>query len=145
MAQQITFTIEKKEDGTFANTNALNKHLQSLESGRWSISIKRYRKQRSDKQNAFYWSNFIPSEVDCFKEFWGETYTLEQIHEWNKVNFFGEQQVIEATGEVVRIPESSSAQTTVEFEEKLERCRQWFRQNFSWELPFPLQQTEMNY
>jgi len=101
--------------------------------------------KRTLPQNGFYWSNFIPSEIECFKERFGETYNKSQIHDWNKANFFASEHVLEETGEVIKIPESSAAQGTKEFEEKLENCRQWFRQNMDWEIPYPKHQTDLNF
>lgn len=106
------------------------------------LTIERQTK-RSDPQNRFYWGNFITGQIDCFKERFGETYRKEQIHDFNKVNFWGTERVIEQTGEVIKIPESSTIQSKSEWEEKLENIRQWFRQNMDWELPYPLEQSEM--
>lgn len=99
--------------------------------------------KRSNEQNGFYWSNFVPSQIDCFKERFGETYRKQQMHEWNKVNFWGHEKLNELTGEMVMMPESSAIQGTKEWEEKLENCRQWFRQNLDWELPYPKSQSKL--
>lgn len=101
--------------------------------------------KRSLLQNGFYWSNFVPSQIECFKEMWGETYRKSQVHDWNKANFWTTEHILEDTGEVVKMPESSASQGTKEFEEKLENCRQWFRQNMDWELPYPLRQSDLNF
>lgn len=101
--------------------------------------------KRTLLQNGFYWSNFVPSEIDCFKEMWGESYTKAQVHDLNKSKFWATEHVIEETGEVVNIPESSTVQSTKEWEDKLENCRQWFRQNFNWELPYPKTQSDLNF
>lgn len=101
--------------------------------------------KRSNPQNAFYWGNFIQCQIDCFKERWGETYRKEQMHEWNKANFWGTEHIIEETGEVVKMPCSSTVYNKTEWEEKLENIRQWFRQNMDWEIGHPNEQAELTY
>jgi hypothetical protein len=110
------------------------RHLEKV-----TITIKTRRKARSLPQNSFYWGYFLQFEIDAFLEFWGEKYDKMQIHEWNKQNFLGDVKVIEKTGEIVRLPGSSKELNTIEFEEKLEDIRQWFRMNFEWEIPYPEQ------
>lgn len=127
------------------NRKGFDADLEGFEGCRVLIGIKTYRKSRSTKQNAFYWGNFMQSEVDCFKEFWGETYSKEQVHDWNKSKFWAEEAFDEHTGEVIMKPASSTDNSTVEWEEKLEKIRQWFRQTWEWELPFPNEQSEINY
>lgn len=99
--------------------------------------------KRTLLQNGFYWSNFIPAQIECFKERFGETYRKSQVHDWNKNNVFGTEHINEITGEAIMMPESSAVQGTKEFEDKLEYCRQWFRQNLEWELPYPKKQSKL--
>lgn len=118
--------------------------LKAIGNAKMVMTVKKYHKSRSLNQNGFYWSNFIEQEIECFKEYWGETYTKQTVHDWNKTNFFGEEKVIELTGEIVKAPASSAKQSTVEFDECLEKCREWFRINFEWEIGYPLQQQEID-
>lgn len=101
--------------------------------------------RRSLSQNGFYWSNFVPSQIECFKERFGEAYSKSQVHEFNKNNFFCTEHLNDLTGEVIKIPESSTVQGTVEWEHKLDVCRQWFSQNMDWILPYPLRQSDLNF
>jgi hypothetical protein len=101
--------------------------------------------KRPLNKNAFYWGNFIQSQIDCFKERFGETYRKEQIHDWNKTNFWGTEILVEETGEVLKMPGSSTVYTGPEFDERLENIRSWFLQNFDWPLPYPEKQSTINY
>lgn len=87
----------------------------------------------------------MQEQIECFKERWGETYRKDQIHDWNKANFWAEDHIIEETGEIIKKPASSTDNSTVEWEEKMDTIRQWFRQVMEWELPYPEQQGEINY
>lgn len=119
--------------------------LEKYADGQVKIEISKWRKPRSNRQNAFYFYIFLQSEIDCFKERWGELHSKEDMHEFNKSKFWGDEKLIEATGEIITMPGSSAAQSTVEFEERLENTRQWFRQNLDWELPYPKSQEELEF
>jgi hypothetical protein len=108
---------------------------------RVTVEVKSRRKPRSLNQNDFYWGYFLQEEIDCFKEFWGEVYDKSQVHDWNKANFFGEIVVVNNTP--IRKPGSSADQSTIDFEEKLEYIRQWFRINFDWEICYPNEQKDI--
>ena len=110
-----------------------------------TVEVKTRRKPRSLSQNDFYWGYFLQYEIDCFKEFWGETYDKKTMHEWNKQQFFGEEKVIEKTGEVIRVPGSSADQNTVSFEEKLDAAREWFYANFEYVIPYPNEQETLKF
>lgn len=99
--------------------------------------------QRSNPQNRFYFGNFIQAEIDCFKERFGEVYSKDQIHEFNKTNFFGSELFIEETGEVIKMPCSSTVFTKGEWEERLDKARAWFLQNMDWTIGYPLEQTDL--
>lgn len=122
------------------------KNIKSFKDGqRITVMLETYYRTRSVGQNGFYWHIFLQEQIECFKEYWGEVYDKDEMHEWNKANFWGEEKTIEATGEVIKTPASSTKQSTVEWEEKLEIIRQWFRQNFTWEISYPDQQKSINY
>jgi hypothetical protein len=143
MAHEQKFVIEKTDTG-IKGSKAIRNAIDELSNGRWVVTIAKYKKKRSNNQNRFYFGNFIASQIECFQERWGETYRQEQVHDWNKANFWADSHINEDTGEVIMKPASSTDNNTIEWEEKLEKIRQWFRQNMDWELPFPLQQTEID-
>lgn len=99
--------------------------------------------KRSVPQNSFYWGNFIQGQIECFKERFGEVYRKEQLHEWNKINFWGDEQILDS-GEVIKIPCSSTKFSKLEWEEKLDNIRAWFMQNMDWTINYPNEQLELN-
>lgn len=146
MARELTYTATVT-DGKLKifGRKGFDEDIKDFEGEKVSIKIKKYVKSRSNQQNKFYFGNFMQSQIDCFKEFWGETYDKEQMHHWNKSMFWADEVVNEDTGEVFKKPSSSTSQSTIQWEEKLEKCRQWFRIKFSWELPFPEKQSEIEF
>lgn len=146
MANELIYTASVVNGALkIVNRKGFDEDMKVFEGQRLIIRIKKYRKSRSNKQNRFYWGNFMQEQIECFKERWGETYRKEQVHDWNKANFWAEDHTDEETGEIIKKPASSTDYSTTEWEEKMEIIRQWFRQVMDWELPFPEQQSEMNY
>lgn len=109
------------------------------------IEVYKHYTQRTDGQNRFYHKIFLQEQIECFKEQWGETYSKGEMHDWNKRHFWGEERLVEATGEYVMTPASSADQNTVEWEEKLDKIRQWFILSFEWFLPFPDSQKAIRF
>lgn len=138
------FYLERLNDGSWRNFKGLLDHLEGLPNGRWVVEVKKYQKTRSNEENRFYWGYFVQSQIDCFTERWGEVYNKQAVHDWNKLNFWGEERVLnEETGEVIRTPATSTDKTTWEWEQKLEVMRSWFLQHMDWPLPFTNEQGEM--
>lgn len=129
-----------------SKVSAFLKALKCNEHGkRIILTLEPYFKERTVDQNRFYWGIFLYEEIECFKEYWGEEYSKEEMHEWNKANFWGEEKLIESTMEIIRTPASSTGKNTVEWEEKLEKIRQWFRQRFDWEISYPDEQKKLKF
>lgn len=140
---QYQFDIH--EDGS-VHIRGKQKFLEDMSHFKGQTLIAEFRKPKKSRtlpQNRFYWNNVIPSQIECFKERWGETFTKDDIHTWNKNNVWCREVVDEETGEIFKMPESSTKMGSKEWEEKLDRCRMFFRDKLDWEIPFPNSQSEM--
>lgn len=134
------------DDKGFPHIRGKAKFLEDMSHFKGQTLIAEFRKpkkSRTLKQNSFYFGNFIQSQIDCFKEMWGENYSVEQIHTWNKNNVFCEEKIDEETGEVFKMPQSSTKVGSKEWEDKLGMCRMFFQDKFNWTLPYPNSQSEM--
>lgn len=116
--------------------------LKKYAGKRVHITIQKQSKRRSERQNAYYWKIVVRYQQDCFFERWGEQWTKDQVHEWNKSNVWNSEIIDPETGEIIKKPGSSAKQTTAEFELRLERLRQFFELNFDWRIPLPNEQIE---
>lgn len=105
------------------------------------LSIEKWYKKRSLNQNRFYFGNFLQSQIDCFKENWGEVYDKEQIHNWNKCNIWADELIV--GDDVWKMPQSSSSFNTIDWEERLDKCRSFFKDKFNWDLPYPEKQVDI--
>lgn len=126
-----------------SQTLAIN--LKQFEGKRVRIRLEQLKSTRSDQQNRYYWGVVVQYELDCFKERWGEIYTKEQVHDWNKANIFCTEVVEVSTGEIYKIPGTSVVRGKLVFEERMEQIRQFFKDKFEWEIPLPNEQIEANF
>lgn len=135
-----------KEEGKLQNNarGVIAHNLKLMIGKRVRVLVEVVRNKRSDRQNRFYQKYYIQSQIDCFKERWGEIYTRDQIHTWNKANIWHSEHIDEGTGEIYKMPCSSTEQTKGSWEERLEMGRQFFKTNFNWDLPYPNQQGNLD-
>lgn len=107
------------------------------------VIVKRKYKVRSNLQNAFYWSVTLPFFQNLFHEAWGEIRPIEEIHEVLKATCNYTEIPNPATGEVQRIPQSTTELTTsgwMDFELQMD---QFARDFFNATLPKPNEQTTL--
>ena len=93
---------------------AFNRAKESLEGEEIFLSLEKWYKKRSDRQNRYYWGHVI----DELKKFSG--HSRQEIHKFLKKKFLTS---VEVLGE--DIPGSTKDLDTVEFEEYMRQIRQW--------------------
>ncbi len=142
--------LTPNEDGSVGPRKGkeIRKALKAIAGKRVIMTIERAYKKRSTLQNAYYWGCIVPHEIDAFEEVWGERFAIDQIHTFNKNTFFSTEHVIEDetndfSGEIIRIPGTTTGHTTVEFEEKLLEIRKYFIDKFGYYIPEPNEQLEL--
>lgn len=120
----------------------LKEVMQSFGESEFQITIEKRMKKRSLKQNGFYFNNVISSQIQCFKEFWGEVYTPAQIHEWNKATFWADTVIV--NNEPVTKPATSTKYSTIEWEERVDMIRAFFIEKFDWVIEYPAEQSTLS-
>jgi len=135
---KIEYTTDIK-GGNFSQEirEKLADDLRHLEGKSVTLTIEPITINRSDKQNRYYFGCVIEAEKQCFKERYGEIFTKNEIHEFNKSKFFQREIYDAYINEVMVFPGSSKRFSTVEFEEKLEMIRRYFEVKFNWYIPAP--------
>lgn len=98
--------------------------------------------KRSLAQNAYYFGVVIPSQIAAHKERHGLFLSKQQVHEFNRSNFFCVTVYNGATGLSMNIPTSTTLYNTKEFNEKLEIIRQYYELNMDWVIPEPQSDSE---
>nr|DAP89640.1 MAG TPA: protein NinB [Caudoviricetes sp.] len=108
-----------------------------------NLTIERRSKRRSNEQNAFYWACWIPLIQTAIYNEWGELYNPNEVHTMLKTTCNYEEHVNPATGEVVRVPKSSTKLTTYEWEKEFkQQIRQLCMDFFGLDLPEPISDEE---
>jgi hypothetical protein len=98
----------------FNNPDSFDKYLQVLNNKSVDVVIRLPRKDRSNKQNRWYWLCVVGIPAEHFG------YLPEEMHEAYKFMFLKRDE--EGKPLTVR---SSASLSTVEFIEYTENCRQW--------------------
>lgn len=112
---QYSFKIDEEGNVTIQNRDKFLKDMSNFPNTLFTATFKKASKERSNKQNGFYWSNFIESQIECFKEMWGETYDKSQVHDWNKANIWCDEVV---KGDMVfKIPQAILPKIVICFEQ----------------------------
>lgn len=124
---------------------AIEKVYLANEDKRLKVTIRRAYKKRSNQQSRYYWGCVLEYISDCMFEFTGEKWSKDRSHDFCKCMFFGETKVNPDTGTIITLPKSSTTNTTIEFEEVMEKIRQFFAQEFAWVIPLPGEAIEMDF
>ena len=136
----------KVENGTIAtNRRTLANAFKEFDGKEVTVTIERKRKKRSNNQNAYLWGCVYPILKLAFYETWGEVRSIEEIHEWAKLQFNYTEKVNQETGEIARIPKSTTINSTIQQEEFHEEIRRFAREWFNTEIPLPNEAIEMNF
>lgn len=119
------------------NRNIVLEAIKSFEGKEVLITLEKVTKQRSNSQNAYYWGVLIPILLNCIKESWGEIWSKEKTHDFCKMQFNFIERINESTGEIVRVPKSTTENTTTAQEELHSEIRNFIFEWFNVQVPLP--------
>ena len=119
------------------NRNLIIDAINSFEGKDVLVTFEKVSKKRSNNQNAYYHGVIIPILQNCFKEHWGEVWSRQKTHDFCKMQFNFFEKVNEETGEIVRVPKSTTENTTTAQEEYHEEIRKFALEWFGTEIPMP--------
>lgn len=138
--------LTKVENGKFRrNTTLIKNAVKSFEGKEIEITIKRKYKQRSHQQNRFYWGVIIPMFQQIFYEHWGEIKTSEETHTILKSQCNYTEKVNTNTGEIAKIPQSTTELSITAWLEYEQKIRQFAMDFFNTNIPEPNEQLEFNF
>ena len=104
------------------------------------IKVSKKFRKRTSPQNRYYWSVIVFYWKEILIKEYGEQISQAQAHEFLKSNFNYTELVNQDTGEVLRIPKSTTENKTFEMEEYHEVCRQKALEFFGVTIPLPNEQ-----
>ncbi len=119
------------------NRNIVLEAINSFEGKDLLITFEKVGKKRSNNQNAYYWGVLIPILQSCIKNSWGEIWSKEKSHDFFKMQFNFIERINESTGEILRVPKSTTENTTTAQEELHIEIRNFISEWFDVNVPLP--------
>ena len=114
MKIELTTSIQ---NGIFKrNRNIVLDAIKSFNGFDVVLTIAKAKKKRSNNQNAYYWGVLVPITQNAILNTWGEVWSIDKTHEYLKENFCYTERVNEDTGQVIKVPKSTTENTTTEME-----------------------------
>jgi hypothetical protein len=138
----MTQTYFQIKDGQLVNKYTIKKAFD-LSDGKYELVIKRKNK-RSLPINKYYWGCVVELEREGFKSR-GYDYSKEQVHDFNKAEFNYTELVNEETGEVKKVPSTTTDISNTQFIEFLERIKLFCAEWLNVYVPDPNEQTQFSY
>jgi hypothetical protein len=119
------------------NRELLSDVIKSLEGKDIVIIIEKKRKKRSNPQNSFYHGVVIPLMKQGFYNSLGEHVGTDEIHTFLKNRFLFKEIVNEQNAEIIKMPQSTTELTTIQFEEYLDKIREFSTEFLGIQIPLP--------
>lgn len=111
--------------------------IKSFDGKEIEIIIKRKRKSRSNPQNAYYFGVIIPITQRAINDEWGEIWSIQKTHEFLKNMFLYEERTNHDTSEIIKIPKSTTENSTLEQEMYHTQIRNFLLEWFNVNIPLP--------
>lgn len=127
------------------NRNEVLKAFESFKGKGLLLTFEKPRKKRSNPQNAYYWGVLIELTKEAVKNEWRDVWTKEMAHEFYKSKFLFYEKVNEDSGEVIRIPKSTTENSTTAQEEYHSEIRAFLLEWFNVEAPLPNEDITLNF
>lgn len=123
-----------------------DKELELLAGKEVEVLIRKKRRYRSLPQNNYYWGVIVPMVQEALINTWGEkNISKEQVHEILKRECNKKELINEETGEFLTYGKDTHDLSTTEFNEYIEKCRQWSSMWLNIDIPEPDEQTMLNF
>jgi hypothetical protein len=119
------------------NRNLILDAINSFEGKEILITFEKPKKKRSNPQNSYLWSVLYPITQNAIKNEWGEVWNIEKVHEFYKIQFNVIEKVNEETGQLIKLPKSTTENTTTQQEEYHLQIREFLQEWFNIIAPLP--------
>ena len=122
------------------NRRTIEKCIAAHEGKDITITIQRTRKRRSNNQNAYYWGIIVPLVADGLEALTGEIYGKDDVHAFLKGKFNVREIVNPDSGEILKVPKSTTENTTTDMEIYHEDIRRFADEFLNVRIPLPNEQ-----
>lgn len=119
--------------------------ISNLENMECIISVEQRKRTRSNNQNAYLWSVVYPCVRKGLLDV-GHILNLEEVHEFCKMKFNSKELIDESTGVVLgTYVESTTKLNTLDFNNYFEAIIRWSAEYLSIQIPYPNEQTTIDF
>jgi hypothetical protein len=126
------------------NKAEMLKFALSLNCKEFTFTLEKKRSKRSNEQNRYYWGVVVPLVKQGLTEL-GNMVNLESTHDFIKSEFNYKEIVNQNTGEIKKLPNSTTQLTKTEFSQMIERVKQWASEWCNIYIPDAGEQIIINY
>jgi hypothetical protein len=119
------------------NRELLSDVIKNLEGKDIVITIEKKKKKRSNPQNSYYFGLVIPLMKQGFYNSLGEHVGTDEIHTFLKNRFLFKEIVNENNAEIIKMPQSTTELSTIQFEEYLDKIREFSTEFLGIQIPLP--------
>lgn len=116
--------------------------ISTLKDGDYVMTVEPKKKKRSNNQNAYYYGVVVEMVFRRLVDL-GHDVDREEAHEFLKASFNYKEIVNESTGEIFKIPRSTTSLDTFEFSEYVDRIIRFGAEVLDIQIPLPNEQIEM--
>lgn len=127
------------------NKERFKRDLALFEGKQVEIILRRKKKHRSNRQNSYYHAAIVPAVKVCLYECWGEVKSLDETHELIKQECNYKEFWSDKLDRYIRITQSTTTLSTIEFELFTERARQWANEWFGANIGLPNEQSKLTF
>jgi hypothetical protein len=134
---------EQDKDFRIVNSELFKHELNSLQNGKYTVTVQRYRRNKSHLQLGYYYSCVLPMFRQAALEQGWEFESIEEVDLICKELFAGKEIVNRHTGELITIPAFKTDMSTVEFMTFIDKIRNYCSEYFGVAIPDPEKQTDI--
>ena len=127
---------------TFRNIARFKNELLNSGWNEFEVTVEKKKKRRSTQSNRYYWGVVVSSIRDAFREL-GNEVDSELTHEFLKGRFHYSEFIDTKTGEVIKLPKTTTEMSNSEFSEYIERIKVFASEVLNIYIPDAGSQTEL--
>jgi hypothetical protein len=132
------------EDNTIkSNLRAFKDVLRHFNGSEVVFTVQKKKRLRSSPQNRYYFGVVCKLIKDAIKTEWGQVVSIDDTHAFLKSKLHFKEFVNEDTGEIAKLPITTTEDSTTEFMEYIEDCRNFAKEWFNIDIPEPNEQINL--
>jgi hypothetical protein len=141
----MKYYATKKGSFRIHNRKDFDAEMNTLPEGRYTIEIKKYRKNKSVEQLGYYFSCVLPMFLSAAVAQGWELTSIDECDAWLKSMFAERDLINRNTAEIVKIPALKRNMTTTDFMVYVDQVRNYCAEYLGVYIPEPEKQSEIRF